>query len=123
VNQENPREYKKYDPAKEQRQAEFAHSSKLWDRWQRELQRGKTPFTDTRESGKVKHFNSLKRFGFIDAATGEELFFHIDEVENCNQVERGQQLKFERINNGGRLKAVNITLVTDTEKNLQRLGL
>jgi cold shock protein len=122
VNQENPREYKKYDPAKEQRQEEFAHSNRLWDRWQRELQQGRNPFIDKRETGTVKHFNDRKGYGFLDTTTGE-VFFHIDEIDNSNMVEKGQQLKFQRVNNGGRLKAINITLITDTELNLQRLGL
>jgi cold shock CspA family protein len=123
VNKEKPRELKKFDPAKEQREAEFAHSNRLWDKWQAELQRGKNPFNDTRESGKVKFFNSRKGYGYIVTNSGD-VFFHIEHIENRTEPETGQLLKFDRVSkNDGRYKAVNITLVTAAEKNLQRLGL
>ncbi len=116
------REEKIYDPAREQLQAEFDHSSRLWDKWQQELQKGKNLFEDTRESGKVKFYNSRKGYGYIITDTGD-LFFHIEHVEG-GQPETGQLLKFERVpKNDGREKAINISLVNAAEQGLDRLGL
>ncbi len=123
MNQEKPRELKKYDPAKEQREAEFTHSSRLWEKWQREMQKGKDPFIDTRESGKVKFYNSQKGYGYILTNSGD-VFFHIQQVENRTEPETGQLLKFERVPKAdGREKAINISIVSAAEQGLQRLGL
>jgi cold shock CspA family protein len=123
MKKENQRELKKYDPAKEQKDAEFAHSCRLWDKWQAELQRGKNPFNDARETGKVKFFNRQKGYGYI-LTGGGDLFFHIEQVENRTEPETGQLLKFERVaKDDGREKAINISMLSAAEQGLVRLGL
>ena len=44
--------------------------------------------------GKVKFFNVNKGFGFITQAQGEDLFFHVSELQAATAKE-GEQVEFE----------------------------
>lgn len=45
-------------------------------------------------NGTVKFFNSTKGFGFIIPESGNELFFHVSEV-NGNEPREGDKVNFE----------------------------
>lgn len=48
--------------------------------------------------GVVKFYNSLKGFGFITAADGEEIFFHKSNVKSTgfrNMLVQGDNVQFE----------------------------
>ncbi|MBC87381.1 MAG: cold-shock protein [Bdellovibrionaceae bacterium] len=49
-------------------------------------------------TGTVKFFNSSKGFGFITPENGEELFFHISEIQG-REPRDGEKVKFD-IGNG-----------------------
>ena len=44
--------------------------------------------------GKVKFFNTSKGFGFITQSEGEDLFFHVSELQ-VEHVSEGDQVEYE----------------------------
>ncbi len=46
------------------------------------------------EQGTVKFFNGSKGFGFITKDNGDELFFHISEIQG-NEPKDGDKVEFE----------------------------
>ncbi len=44
--------------------------------------------------GKVKFFNTSKGFGFITQNSGEDLFFHVSELQS-ETVNEGAQVEYE----------------------------
>ena len=66
-------------------------------------------------TGTVKTFNSDRGFGFIIRdGGGEEIFFHVDQVdESVEELFRGQRVSFEdRLNpRSGRPEAIDVKTV------------
>ncbi len=63
------------------------------------------------QSGKIKHWNEEKGYGFIDVDNqGEDVFFHISKVRLSQPITIGQQVYFnsER-NDKNQLRAVEVT--------------
>ena len=50
-----------------------------------------------RESGTVKWFNDQKGFGFIERASGDDVFVHHSAIqgEGFKSLQEGQQVEFE----------------------------
>jgi cold shock protein len=49
------------------------------------------------EQGKVKWFNAEKGFGFIERATGDDVFVHFSAIqsEGFKSLDEGQEVTFE----------------------------
>lgn len=47
------------------------------------------------QSGKVKWFNSKKRFGFITSDAGEDIFVHESDVTEGVTIKDGDKVKFD----------------------------
>lgn len=61
------------------------------------------------KKGKVKFFNSLKGFGFInDSATGEDIFVHVSGLSN--EIREGDEVTFDVTQGKKGLNAVNVRL-------------
>ena len=61
--------------------------------------------------GKVKWFNKTKGYGFIEPEEGEkDVFVHISAVKNSGMedLEEGQELEFEIVENNGKTSAENL---------------
>ena len=61
--------------------------------------------------GKVKWFNKTKGYGFIEPEEGDkDVFVHISAVKNSGMedLEEGQELEFEIIENNGKTSAENL---------------
>ena len=62
--------------------------------------------------GKVKWFNKTKGYGFIEPEEGDkDVFVHISAVKNSgmDDLEEGQELEFEIVENNGKTSAENLT--------------
>jgi len=59
-------------------------------------------------NGTVKFFNDQKGFGFITPENGNDLFFHITDVDNQEELKDGEAVSFETANGDRGLKAVNV---------------
>lgn len=46
-------------------------------------------------TGSVKFFNADKGFGFIKQDSGDDLFFHISEVDGNQELQDGDKVEFE----------------------------
>ena len=58
--------------------------------------------------GKVKWFNKTKGYGFIEPEEGDkDVFVHISAVKNSgmDDLEEGQELEFEIVENNGKTSA------------------
>ena len=65
-------------------------------------------------SGKVKMYNADRGFGFIQPNTGgEDLFFHVSDLQEGDDVATGAAVTFELGNDRktGRSKATSVDLV------------
>ena len=63
--------------------------------------------------GKIKIYHADKGFGFI-GGTGEDVFFHISDFPaDDGEPKRNERVKFQVIENQGKLKAVKIQRVVD----------
>ena len=62
------------------------------------------------ESGKVKWFNERKGFGFIERASGGDVFAHYADIDGkgFRALEEGQEVEFEVVETEKGPKAVNI---------------
>ena len=61
--------------------------------------------------GKVKWFNKTKGYGFIEPEEGDkDVFVHISAVKNSGMedLEEGQELEFEIVENNGKASAENL---------------
>ena len=61
--------------------------------------------------GKVKWFNKTKGYGFIEPEEGDkDIFVHISAVKNSGMedLEEGQDLEFEIVENNGKTSAENL---------------
>ncbi len=61
--------------------------------------------------GKVKWFNKTKGYGFIEPEEGDkDVFVHISAVKNSGMedLEEGQDLEFEIVENNGKSSAENL---------------
>ena len=61
--------------------------------------------------GKVKWFNATKGYGFIEPEDGgNDVFVHISAVRSAgmNDLEEGQEVEFEIVENDGKSSAENL---------------
>ncbi|MEI2769275.1 MAG: cold shock domain-containing protein [Candidatus Competibacter sp.] len=65
------------------------------------------------ETGKVKHWNEDKGYGFIITNNGEEIFVHISDlaIPNQNSLKKNQFVKFKRTKNSRGVKASHVELL------------
>ena len=79
------------------------------------LQERETEETDMadRESGTVKWFNDQKGFGFIERASGDDVFVHHSAIqgEGFKSLQEGQQVEFEVVQGQKGPAAENVTPV------------
>lgn len=62
--------------------------------------------------GKVKFFNEMKGFGFIKSDEDEkEYFVHITGIENQKELNEGDEVSFEVVEDQRGKKAINVSLV------------
>ena len=63
------------------------------------------------QSGKVKHWNADKGYGFIDVDNqGEDVFFHISSVRLSQPISEGQRVYFNsQRNDKNQLRATEVT--------------
>jgi len=62
------------------------------------------------QTGKVKWFNESKGFGFIEQASGEDLFVHYTSIkgDGFKTLREGQEVEFEVTQDAKGLKAINV---------------
>ena len=75
------------------------------------LRKGPLP----KQQGKVKWFDPRRRYGFIIAEEGEEVFFHQQQVVggNGNDVHEGQTARFHMHYSEKGQKALNVELIEE----------
>ena len=66
-----------------------------------------------REKGVVKWFNASKGFGFIQRASGEDVFVHFSAIQSngYRSLDEGAQVEFEVKNGPMGLQAENVTVL------------
>ena len=64
-----------------------------------------------RETGTVKWFNDRKGFGFIERASGDDVFVHHSTIngDGFHSLQEGQKVEFEVIQEPRGPKAQNVT--------------
>lgn len=62
-------------------------------------------------NGTVKFFNDSKGFGFITPDNGNDLFFHISDVENQEELKDGEAVSFDTTAGDRGEKAINVRRV------------
>ena len=65
-------------------------------------------------TGKVKWFNPIKGYGFIEPSDGsKDVFIHLSEVEKqgISNLQEDQQVSYETEDNRGKMSAVDLKLV------------
>ena len=67
-----------------------------------------------RESGKVKWFNNAKGYGFIQRATGEDVFVHFSSIQmnGYRTLEEGIGVEYELKEGPKGLQAENVQLTS-----------
>ena len=68
-------------------------------------------------NGKVKWFNNEKGYGFIDHATGEDIFVHYSAIrqDGYKTLSEGQLVNFDLIETPKGLQAINVTATMDSK--------
>ena len=66
--------------------------------------------------GKVKWFNNIKGYGFIDHTAGEDIFVHYSVIkqDGYKSLSEGQEVNFDLIETPKGLQAVNVTVMAST---------
>ena len=66
-------------------------------------------------SGQVKWFNNEKGYGFIDYATGEDIFVHYSAIKHdgYKTLSEGQNVEFDLIETPKGLQAINVIATSD----------
>jgi cold shock CspA family protein len=62
--------------------------------------------------GIVSKFFTDKGYGFIEIKSGEEVFFHISQLMNAEEVQRGDKVSFTLIQTRKGQKCVKIQLLS-----------
>ena len=64
--------------------------------------------------GTVKFFNNVKKFGFIKPdEDGDDVFFHINDVNNGVELQEGQKVTYEVVTDerSNKTKAANVSAI------------
>ena len=66
--------------------------------------------------GKVKWFNNTKGYGFIDHASGEDIFVHYSVIkqDGYKTLSEGQEVNFDLIETPKGFQAVNVIATTES---------
>jgi CspA family cold shock protein len=66
-----------------------------------------------REKGKVKWFNNTKGYGFIERASGDDIFIHYSaiKIEGYKTLKEGQEVEFTVLNGSKGLQAEDVVPV------------
>ena len=63
------------------------------------------------EKGKVKWFNQVKNYGFIESYSGKDLFVHGSEVEEKEKLVEGTEVEFEITTGPKGEKAIKVRII------------
>ena len=65
--------------------------------------------------GRVKWFNNEKGYGFIDHASGEDIFVHYSAIkqDGYKTLSEGQEVSFDLIETAKGLQAINVLAVSN----------
>jgi len=63
------------------------------------------------EKGKVKWFNRVKNFGFIESNSGKDLFVHGSEVKEKEKLVEGTEVEFEIVPGSKGEKAIKVGII------------
>ncbi len=71
--------------------------------------------------GKVKWFNNIKGYGFIDHSSGEDIFVHYSVIkqDGYKSLEEGQMVNFDLIETPKGLQAINVMATTNQNNHSQ----
>lgn len=64
-------------------------------------------------NGTVKWFNLKKRYGFIEREDGEDVFVHLNDIEDDETLEEGEEVEFEVEETDRGLKAINVKKLSE----------
>lgn len=70
-------------------------------------------------TGKVKHFNSEKGFGFIENGEGSDIFVHESSLKNCKFLKKGVTVRFVVSSTTKGLEATSVELVRESNQPFQ----
>jgi len=63
------------------------------------------------EKGKVKWFNQVKNYGFIESNSGKDLFVHGNEVKDKEDLVEGDEVEFEIVTGDKGEKAIKVRII------------
>ena len=63
------------------------------------------------EKGKVKWFNSMKNYGFIESYSGKTIFVHGSEVQEKDNLVEGDEVEFEIASGSKGEKAIKVRII------------
>lgn len=71
-----------------------------------------------RETGTVKWFNPVKRYGFIGREEGGDVFVHLNSIqeEGVSNLEEGQKVEFVVVEGDKGLRAEELTVLKEEEQ-------